>query len=411
MSAMGTCGEPSIAKVAAGGIAVGVLGLLGAQWILRNLECQSGRQHQQHVRDTPTDLKRAMDSDRVFLGIDLGGTTINVGVVDDNGAILGGSVQSVPLGDDHDPKAVVLKMREQAEVALKAAGRSMSEVHGIGVCTPGLLNVKQGMVVAAANLRGWDKIPITRLVAEEMKIAENRVVLERDANTALLAEVWVGAARGRDNVVMLTLGTGVGGAILSDGNLLRGSTGAAGELGHQIMIPDGRSYGNAGVGGILEAYASAGSMAGRAVEGGMPPSSSLQRCSPITCFDVFQHAKQGDEYASRLVTETAKAVAIGCINASRAFDCDMVVFTGGMAQAGEQLFAEVREQYQRHHWNIAPVRVELKVAEAGNNAGVIGAAYAARVAIKSEIQTPSTSQIQTPRLHCRASLCLPAVVF
>merc|ERR1719329_225204 len=176
------------------------------------------------------------------------------------------------------------------------------------------------MVVATANLRGWVKVPITKLVAKEMEMDESRVVLERDANTALLAEVWVGAARGRENVVMLTLGTGVGGAILSDGRLLRGSTGAAGELGHQILIPDGRSYGSAGVGGILEAYASAGPMAGRAIEGGMPPSSSLARCSPITCLDVFQHAKQGDEYASSLVTETAKALALGCINAITCLD-------------------------------------------------------------------------------------------
>jgi len=216
-----------------------------------------------------------------------------------------------------------------------------------------------------------------------MNVDEGRIVLERDANAALLAEIWVGAARGKENVVMLTLGTGVGGALFCDGKLLRGSTGAAGELGHQIMIPDGRSYGSAGVGGILEAYASAGSMAGRALEGGLPPDSSLAGCSPITCFDVFQHAKKGDAHASRLVTETAKALAIGCINASRTFDCDMVVFTGGMAQAGEQLFAEIREQYKRYHWNIAPIRVELKVAEAGNNAGVIGAAYAARTTIES----------------------------
>jgi len=376
---MGFRGEPAIAKAAAGGLAVGALGALGAQWLLRSLEKQQERQQHQNSSGTPSALKK----NRVFIGIDLGGTTINVGVVDDSGAVAGGSVHSVPLGDDHDPKVVVSKMRDLALVALQAAGRSMAEVHGIGVCTPGLLDVRKGTVVATANLRGWDKIPITKLIAKEMKIDENRVVLERDANTALLAEIWVGAARGKENVVMLTLGTGVGGAMFCDGKLLRGSTGAAGELGHQIMIPDGRAYGNAGVDGILEAYASAGSMVGRATEGGLPADSSLARCSPLTCYDVFKHAEQGDAHASRLVTETAKAIAIGCINASRTLDCDMVVFTGGMAQAGEQLFSEVREQYQRYHWDIAPVRVELTVAAAGNDAGVIGAAYAARTASES----------------------------
>jgi len=226
---------------------------------------------------------------------------------------------------------------------------------------------------------------------------ERCVVLDNDANTALLAEVWIGAARGKENVVMITLGTGVGGAMICDGRLLRGSTGAAGELGHQIVVPDGRSYGNAGVGGILEAYASAGAVAERAVEGGVPPNSSLAGCSSITCSDVFYHAKQGDAHAAHIVKETARYLAIGCINASRNFDCDIVVFTGGMAQAGEQLFAEVREQYQRYHWNLHAVRVELKIAEAGNHASVIGAAYAARVEIESQTKAPKTPQQSFPR--------------
>lgn len=380
------------------GVAVGVLGLLGVRWILHSLERQKKNQDQQQINDTLEDLKKARDGERVFLGIDLGGTTISVGVVDDDGVVLGGKVQSVPLGDDHDPNVVVSKMREQAQLALQAAGRSMDEVVGIGVCTPGLLNVKQGIVDATANLRGWVKVPITKLVAEEMGMEGSRVVLENDANTALLAEVWVGAARKKENVVMLTLGTGVGGAMFCDGRLLRGSTGAAGELGHQIVVPDGRSYGQAGVGGILEAYASAGAVAERAVEGGVPPGSSLAACSePISCADVFQHAKRGDAHATHIVKETARYLAIGCINASRNFDCDMVVFTGGMAQAGEQLFAEVREQYRRYHWNIAPVRVELKVAEAGNNASVIGSAYAARAAIESQTQAPRTPAPSFPR--------------
>jgi len=343
------------------------------------------------------------DGDRVFLGIDLGGTTISVGVVDDHGTVLGGCVQSIPLGDDHDPKVVVSKMREQAHLALQVAGRSMDEVVGIGVCTPGLLSVKRGIVEATANLRGWVNVPITKLVANEMGMDESRVVLDNDANTALLAEVWVGAARGKENVVMLTLGTGVGGAMFCDGRLLRGSRGSAGELGHQIVVPDGRSYGNAGVGGILEAYASAGAVAERAAEGGVPPSSSLAGCSSITCSAVFQHAKQGDAHASQIVKETARYLAIGVINASRNFDCDMVIFTGGMAQAGEELFAEVREQHRRYHWNIAPVRTELKVAEAGNNASVIGSAYAARAAIQSQTEAPDIPQQSFPRLAHRSA--------
>merc|ERR1719336_1590959 len=123
---MGFRQEAAISTAAAGGVAVGMLGMMGAQCLLRSLEKQQTQQHHQHISDAPSDCKKTKDSDRVLLGIDLGGTTINVGVVDDNGTVLGGSVHSIPLGDDHDPKVVVSKMRELAQVALRAAGRSMA---------------------------------------------------------------------------------------------------------------------------------------------------------------------------------------------------------------------------------------------------------------------------------------------
>lgn len=363
-------------------MAVGALGVLGAQAALaRRSRAASAARSTSWAAPPRAGSGRARR--RLFLGIDIGGTNVNVGVVDDNGVLQGGgaSVQSAQLGDEHAPAAVVARLAAMALAALGAVGCSLDEVSGIGVCTPGLLDCQRGVVNSAANLRGWWSVPLTQLLAEELGVDVSIVVLENDANTALLAEVWSGIARGRQNVVLLTLGTGIGCAILCDGRLLRGSRGEAGEVGHTILIPDGRPFGGAGVLGIFEAYASASAVGQIAREAGVPANSPLASLAEVSCQDVFHHAAQGDTYAAQVVHDTARYLAIGCINCTRCYDPDMIIFAGGMSLAGKQLLEAVRAQYARYHWNLKPVSVEFCVAAAGNYAGVIGAAYAARSVI------------------------------
>lgn len=143
-----------------------------------------------------------------------------------------------------------------------------------------------------------------------------------------------------------------------------------------------------GVDGIFEKYASATAVAERAAEGrngkgGIPSTSSLHELSPAsaTCADVFRKAAAGDVYAQEIVNDTAKYLAIGCINCCRCFDPEVILFTGGMANAGEQLLEKVREQFAIYHWNINPVTLEFRVADAPEHACLIGAAYAARRAL------------------------------
>eukprot|EP00913_Durusdinium_trenchii_P019104 g17954.t1 len=161
----------------------------------------------------------------------------------------------------------------------------------------------------------------------------SKVTLENDTNAALLAEAWTGAAAGIKHIVLLTIGTGIGGAIMCDGQLLRGSKGQAGEIGHSILVPDGRTFGGAGVSGIFEGYASCSAVAIRAREL-MPPDSSLSKLEAVECEDVFKHAAAGDSYATELVQETAKYLALGCINCCRFVDPELILFSGGMAEAG-----------------------------------------------------------------------------
>jgi glucokinase len=260
------------------------------------------------------------------------------------------------------------------------------------VCSPGLLEYERGIVKAAANLP-WRDVPLTQLIADKLGVDRSSVVLENDGNTALLAELWVGAAKGKQDVVLLTLGTGIGAGIVCGGHLLHGHNGYAGELGHMILMPGGRPNAGTGVNGIWESYGSASAVRQRASEGlvpdgghtgvgGVPTTSSLHPLTPteLNCKEVFKHAAAGDAYAKSIVRDTAKCLAIGSINCCRCYDPELILFTGGMAGAGEQLLEEVRAQFAlpEHHWNIAPVTLEFKIAASPAHAGLIGAAYAAR---------------------------------
>jgi len=344
---------------------------------------------------------QASSNGRLFLGVDIGGTTLSVGLVNEHGSFVGSPppgkgaaspVWSEELGDDHAPQVLAQRVRKLAECALREAGGSIADLSGVGVGVPGLMDVEAGIVRVAANLKGWRDVPVCDVFAEAFGIERSRVALENDCKAALLAEVWVGAAVGCKNAVLLTVGTGVGGAILCDGRLLRGRAGQAGEVGHCILMPEGgRAWGSAGVDGIFEAYASCRAVAHRAVERDGPPTSSslhaqLARAPgggyiPPECVDVFRKAEMGDEYCMGVVRDTARYLAIGCINCCRFVDPEVILFAGGMVNAGDFLLEEVRIQFAAHHWNIEPVTVGLLAAAAGTHAGVLGAARAAMVKV------------------------------
>ncbi|CAE7269599.1 glcK [Symbiodinium sp. CCMP2592] len=276
-------------------------------------------------------LKRpAPGSAALLAGVDLGGTTVAVGLVSADGQLLTKLVEAV--GEDHQPERIVKRISGLLKEALRQAGRSCSDIQSLGVCTPGLLDLSAG-VVTAANLKGWTKVPLVKLLSQELGWETCRVTLEHDTNSALLAEAWVGAAVGLENIVLLSLGTGIGAAIICDGRLLRGSRGQAGEVGHAILVPDGRDFGRSGVAGIFEGYASASAVVARAREG-MVPESSLSKLEALDCEDVFAHAAKGDAYAKELVRETARYLAIGCINCCRFVDPSVILLLG-QQEAGE----------------------------------------------------------------------------
>jgi glucokinase len=208
------------------------------------------------------------------------------------------------------------------------------------------------------------------------------VVFENDANVAAWGEYAVGAGKGADDMVFFTLGTGIGGGIINQGKLLQGCGDNANELGHVIIYPDGRLC-NCGQKGCVEAYASASWTAARAqeaVETGEKSSLKdvLDLNGEITCKDVYEHLESGDELAKRITDETAKALALVCVNMLHTTEPGRIVFAGGMIAAGDVLLDRIRHYFDELVWKIKKETVEICFATLGEDAGIIGAAALAK---------------------------------
>lgn len=318
-----------------------------------------------------------------LLGIDLGGTNIKIGCFDADLKLIGKI--SVPSGAEMEPKSVVEEFHSASSELLKQHELSLADVSAIGIGSPGLINTTKGIVEAAPNLPLFKNVPFKDMVAKRFG---KPTVLENDADAACWAEYVLGAARGVDHMIMLTLGTGIGGGIVSDGNLIHGPTGGAAELGHVIIYPAGRLC-PCGQNGCVEAYASATSTAARATEavqkgGRSSLTTVLEEQKKITCKDVFEHAGNGDSLANEIVDGTAKALALLCVQMVNTTEPHSIVFAGGMIAAGDTLLDRIRHFYREY---IGPLskkgNLQLCFALLGEDAGITGASSLAQAACKS----------------------------
>ncbi|MAE62752.1 MAG: hypothetical protein CMJ18_00650 [Phycisphaeraceae bacterium] len=314
-----------------------------------------------------------------FIGLDLGGTNVKAGLVDDEANVMANL--SVPTEGEGGADRVIEVMASAAKEVAAKAGVKMDRVAGIGIGAPGPLDFEAGVVKAAPNLPGWIDVRLRDRIAEATGCP---AVLENDANAAAFGEFWAGAGRDPDirHLVMLTLGTGIGSGLIVDGRVIHGGYGLGGEGGHIIVQPDGRLCG-CGQRGCLEAYTSAAQAARRAQEAlDAGEDSVLGRISAgqqgeITAEDVFDAAAGGDALALRIVDETAQYLGIAAVTFCRLLDPQMIVFAGGMIAAGDFLFDRIRRSFSDHDWDLVAPQVRIVPATLGNDAGFIGAAAVA----------------------------------
>lgn len=309
---------------------------------------------------------------RYVVGIDLGGTNIVVGTIAEDGSELLGLV-SEPTLPEQGGDAVIARMVKLARASMaQAKGK---EIVGVGIGSPGPLDTKKGVVILTPNL-GWTNMPLRDRIAEGVNLP---AVLDNDANCAIYGEWWRGAARGVQDVVGLTIGTGIGGGIVLGGEIYHGASDAAGEIGHMTIEVHGRRC-NCGNDGCLEAYASGPAIAARAVEGiaagaktGLPQYVRGD-LSKITAQVVYEAANDGDHYALEVVRETAELLGAGVASIVNIFNPEVVVICGGVTQAGDRLFepltAEVHRRAFKPAWEVCRILPGILTG----TAGVYGAA-------------------------------------
>jgi glucokinase len=314
----------------------------------------------------------------IYVGIDLGGTFIKVGCFNLQLNLL--AKTSSPTEAEKDAKTVIENMARAAELAVAKAGFSMDDVPAVGLGCPGPAKYSEGIIEAATNFPTFRNIPVRRMLSD--RLGGKTIVFENDANVACFGEFVAGAGKGVEDMVFFTLGTGIGGGIINKGKLLAGAGDNAAELGHIIIYPDGRLC-NCGQKGCAEAYASARNTAKRAaeaVEAGQPSSLKkvLDKKGQITCKDVYDHLKAGDELAKKITDETAKALAILCINVLHTTEPQRIVFAGGMIAAGNILLNRIKDYFNEHIWSLKKETVEICFATLGEDAGIIGSAALAK---------------------------------
>jgi glucokinase len=320
---------------------------------------------------------------RLIVGVDLGGTSIVVGTVTEDGHGLHGLI-SEPTPVQAGPDGVVDRMAAMVQRSIALARRELGtpalEVAGVGVGAPGPLDTARGLVLLAPNL-GWANMPLRDRIAAATGL---HVTLDNDANCATFGEWWRGAAQGGHVVAGFTIGTGIGGGIVLNGQIYHGASDVAAEFGHTTIDVTGRLC-KCGNYGCLEAYASGPAIAARAVEeiqAGTPSTLASYvdgELSQVTAQTVFRAAHDGDRLALDVVRDTARFLGAGIANLLNVLNPDVVVVTGGVTQAGDELFAPLRIEVARRAFKPAVAACRIVPGTLPGTAGVIGAVAAFKV--------------------------------
>lgn len=311
-----------------------------------------------------------------YLGVDLGGTTIKVGLVNEAYKI----IQSVsgPTGRERSFEEVLKDMAMLCKEVMNRQGITEKEIHSIGIGSPGIASPNEGVILSSSNLN-FDHVNVRR---EIQKYIQTDVYVENDANCAALGEVICGAAKGEENVVVVTLGTGVGGGIVANGKINRGSFYGAGEIGHQVICYDQGLPCGCGRKGCWEQYASATALIRQAKNAvSIHPESmilSLARdgaCENINAKIVFDAAQAGDQVANDVLQGYFKYIACGVTNLINTLEPSMIVLGGGMSAQKEYLTNPVTKYVQEEMYGGLSLKTKITAAILGNDAGIIGAAF------------------------------------
>ena len=320
----------------------------------------------------------------LFVGVDVGGTNIKIGIVCDQGKPV--AYRSIATEEERGPADAASRIGQAVRDLIAKAGLEEGAAARAGLATPGPMDLKAGMLLGPGNLPHWHNTPIRKLVSDACGMP---VTYANDANAAAYGEFWAGAAREYPSMVMFTMGTGIGGGIIVDEMLIEGAHGAGGELGHIIIDSAADAPLNSlGIRGTLEGYCGAYALIRRAEEALDRTDSTLKTRlaagEELTPKLIAAEAEAGDQLSQELVMETARYMALGVVSAVHTIDPESVVIGGAMTfggeghPLGERFMARLREEAINRMLEPLRDKIHIDFAALGGDAGYIGAAGLAR---------------------------------
>ena len=312
---------------------------------------------------------------KYYIGIDLGGTNIVAGIVDEQYNIL--AKASTKTNCPRPDREIARDMAKMAIQAVENAKLTMEQIEWIGIGTPGIANSRDGIIEYSNNL-GFVNTPMVKYIQEDI---DKPVFVENDANAAAYGEFVAGAAKGANNAVCITLGTGVGGGIIIDGKIYAGSNFAGAEIGHTVISVDGPQC-TCGRKGCFEVFSSATGLIRMTKESmAKNPDSSMhklvaERSGKVSARIAFDAMRMGDAAAKAVVDDYIKYLAAGITNTINTFQPDILCIGGGVCNEGDALLLPVKELVAKEvYTRNSKQNAQIVIAKLGNDAGIIGAAF------------------------------------
>ena len=321
---------------------------------------------------------------RLFLGLDLGGTNVKAGIVDDNGHVI--SSCSVPTEAIQGPDAGVMQIVKAGRKAVTEANITLNQVVAVGLATPGTMDIPRGMLLDPPNLPGWINYPVRDRVAAQL---QRPTILQNDANAAAYGEYWAGSAKNVRSLLFYTLGTGLGGGVIVDDHIIEGEHSHGSELGHVILEMDEGRLCTSGQYGTAEAYVSATALLKRfrdALENQAVTSvrNRVDNGEELTPLLIAEEAERGDHLSAELIMEMARYLGAAITSAVHVIDPAMVLLGGAMTfgrhetAVGREFLRRVHQEFRARTFATLAEKIKIEYAALGGDAGFIGAAGCAR---------------------------------
>ncbi|MBP1971765.1 glucokinase [Virgibacillus natechei] len=312
----------------------------------------------------------------IIMALDIGGTSIKIGMIYDTGEIF--KKWEIPTDKSNTGVSIVDDIWTSISDNLKELKINSNDLLGIGVGAPGFIDSDNGFVYEAVNI-GWKDFDLAKQLKDKSGLP---VFVENDANIAVLGENWKGAGNQSRNVIALTIGTGVGGGIIANGSILNGVNGVAGEIGHITVDPNGDTC-NCGSKGCLETIASATGLVRQAMASlEQKPHSILadyyKQEGTVSAKDIFELASNGDSDCKHIINKTGDILGMVIANMGVTLNPSKVLIGGGVSKAGDQLLNEIKKAFHQYALPRVSKVCEIKTAELGNDAGIIGGAFLVR---------------------------------